>query len=145
MEFSYRPLQDSDLRAVYEIRFSTIENLIHEEHVKYLQREQALEDIRQGGGWMCRYGEKEIGFCLPLFIPEPYLGAIFVVPEFQGRGVGKQLMKLAMDWFQKKGAKDIILETDRGSKAEGFYRHFGWKENGAAEIACQARYTLDLV
>jgi GNAT superfamily N-acetyltransferase len=145
MNYSYHPLQDSDLRAVYEIRFSATENLIHEEHVKYLQREQALEDIRQGGGWICRQNGREIGFCLPLFIPEPYLGAIFVLPEFQGRGVGKQLMKLALEWFQKKGAKNVILETDKGSKAENFYRHLGWKENGTAELACQARYTLDLL
>jgi GNAT superfamily N-acetyltransferase len=144
MGYSFLPLQDSDLRATYEIRFSVTENLIHEAQVKYLQRGQALQDIRQGGGWVCRDGQREVGFCLPLLIPEPYLAAIFVIPEYQCKGIGKHLMKLALSWFEKQGAHKAYLETDRGSKAERFYRHLGWHQEGEAELDCQVRYALDL-
>ncbi|CAB3772030.1 GNAT family N-acetyltransferase [Paraburkholderia humisilvae] len=144
MDYSYFPLQDSDLRATYEIRFSVTENLIHEAHVKFLQRELALQDIRQGGGWVCRDGGREVGFCLPVFIPEPYLAAIFVIPEFQHKGIGRHLMELALNWLGKDGASKAFLETDRGSKAERFYRRLGWRQEGDAELDCQVRYALDL-
>lgn len=144
MEIKYRQLRVSDLRATYEIRFSVYENLIREEHVRYIQREAALADISQGGGWICVVKGIEIGFCLPIFIPEPYLAALFVVPEFQGRGIGTELLRRALTWFEGKGASQACLVTDANSAAENFYLHRGWRQEGIADIHTQNKYCIDL-
>ncbi|QDQ82238.1 GNAT family N-acetyltransferase [Paraburkholderia megapolitana] len=144
MVYSYRPLTENDLRATYEIRFSVTQNLIHGHQVKYLQRDHALEDIRQGGGWMCVADGREVGFCMPLFIPEPYLAALFVVPEHQGKGVGGALLELALKWLKEKGGRLITLETDPGSVAEGFYKNRGWEKTGMGEFGIQNVYVRQL-
>ena len=145
MTYSYRSLTESDLRATYEIRFSVTENLIHGHQVKYLQREHALDDIRQGGGWMCVAADgMEVGFCLPLFIPEPYLAALFVLPEHQGKGVGGALLELALEWLKERGGRLITLETDPGSGAEVFYKNRGWKKTGTGELGIQNVYARQL-
>lgn len=140
----YRSLRESDLRATYEIRFAVNENLIHEAHVKYLQREAALADIAQGGGWICTVDGLEAGFTIPVFIPEPYLAALFVLPEYQRMGIGSELLRRAVNWFTIKGAATAYLETDANSSAERFYDKHGWKLDGVAELPCQNRYALEL-
>lgn len=144
MKIQYRKLQLSDLRATYEIRFSVFENLIRAEHVKYLQRDAALADIEQGGGCICLVEGREVGFCLPLFIPEPYLAALFVMPEFQGVGIGSELLEHALSWYKSNGAAQVCLETDANSLAEKFYLGRGWEKKGEAELPFQNRYCIGL-
>lgn len=74
------------LPYLYEIRFSVEENLLHPHQIQYLQRKQALEDINQGGGWICKHGDDYAGVGFGLFIPEPLIGGLFVKPEYQSKG-----------------------------------------------------------
>lgn len=142
--FEYRKLEPLDLATYYEIRFSVTENLIHSHQIKYLQKDWALNDIRQGGGWLCLDNGVAIGLCLPLFTPEPILAALFVRPEYHGKGIGKALLNLALDWLQLNGALHVSLETDPGSRAEGFYQHLNWKHEETMGAGCQIKFTLDL-
>ncbi|CAE6865288.1 hypothetical protein R69746_08054 [Paraburkholderia aspalathi] len=142
--FEFRKLQVTDLPTYYEIRFSVTENLIHEHQVKYLQREWALSDIAQGGGWLCFEGAVAVGLCLPLFVPDPIVAALFVRPEYHGRGIGRKLLELSIDWLRGNGAQNITLETDSGTRADGFYKHLGWKRGDPSDQGGQVSFTLDL-
>lgn len=141
--FEYRTLVPSDLPAYYAIRFSVTENLIHEHQVGYLQREHAIADIEQGGGSICLYGKEAVGISLPLFVPEPILAALFVSPEYQGRGIGSRLLGLSLQWLRKNGADIVTLETDPGTKAETFYRHRGWIRSHMTPSGVQICYTYE--
>ncbi|EHA9278225.1 GNAT family N-acetyltransferase [Salmonella enterica subsp. enterica serovar Shubra] len=110
----------------YDIRFSVNENMLLPQHIKYLQREQLVDDIEQGGGWICRYDNKFVGVGFGVFVPEPLVGGLFVKPEYQSMGIGSKLLALVTNWFFERDVKEIMLTTDSGSKAESFYKRRGW-------------------
>lgn len=130
----YEKLKACHLPFFYEIRFSVEENLLHAHQIQYLLRPQALEDINQGGGWICRVGEEYVGFCFGVFIPEAIIGGLFIKPEYQSLGIGSTLINYVTNWLFSKGAEEIRLTTDPGSKAEGFYRQNNWTIIGNDEF-----------
>src|SRR5690606_39869862 len=50
------------------------------------------------------------------------LGPISVLPEFQGQGVGSQLMKSALDELEARGAAGCVVLGE-----PGYYGRFGFK------------------
>lgn len=141
--FIFRKLEVNDLADTYEIRFSCKENIIHPHQIQYLLRDVAVQDIEQGGGWICLDGNVKVGFSMPIFAPEPMLAALFVRPEYQRRGIGKKLMGLAINWLKKNKAESIILETDPGSFADEFYKRNGWERGEMAEYGLQVTYRMN--
>lgn len=57
-----------------------------------------------------------------------FIDEIVVDNKFQGRGIGKSLMKFSEDYFKKKGAKRYSLMSAKKSKAFKFYIKLGLKE-----------------
>jgi GNAT superfamily N-acetyltransferase len=131
MSLSFFKLEPRHLKEIYEIRFSVTENRLHAHQIHYLQREQALEDICQGGGWICQVGDDYAGYGLGIYAPEPLIGGLFVKPEYQKQGIGTHLLNAIVQWFSDRGAETIMLTTDPGSNAEGFYQANGWVAEGS--------------
>lgn len=129
-DFVYQKLIPEHLPYFYDIRFSVTENLVHPHQIQYLVREQAIDDINQGGGWICKYGNEYVGVAFGIFIPEALVGGLFVKPQFQSKGIGTVLLTHVTDWLFERGATTILLTTDRGSSAELFYKKNGWIERG---------------
>lgn len=134
MSMTFHKLTEQHLKDLYEIRFSVHENPLRSHQIQYLQREQALEDIRQGGGWICKKENEYAGYAFGIFIPEPLVGGLFVKPEYHHKGIGSQLLSLVTQWFFEQGTTEISLTTDAGSKAEHFYRKRGWQPSGVDEF-----------
>lgn len=134
MSIIFHKLTEQHLKYIYEIRFSVLENRLHGHQIQYLQREQALEDINQGGGWICKVDNEYAGYGFGIFIPDPLIGGLFVKPEFQNKGIGSQLLSFVTQWFFEQNTTDISLTTDAGSKAEHFYRQRGWLPSGVDEF-----------
>ena len=59
--------------------------------------------------------------------------ALFVLPEFEGRGFGTMLLGRAVDRLWERGAARIWLKTAPETRAAGFYRRSGWRESGTIE------------
>jgi GNAT superfamily N-acetyltransferase len=53
-----------------------------------------------------------------------YLADIFVLPDYQGRGVGKALVSAMLEAPELQGLQVMLLRT---KDAHGFYRHFGFQ------------------
>lgn len=87
---------------------------------------ESLSDKRNA--WVVEENGKSIGFCRAT-IQEDGTGkinAIYLLPEAQGKGVGKRLMQTALDWL--KDCKEIIIEcVYNNEKAIGFYKSFGFE------------------
>jgi GNAT superfamily N-acetyltransferase len=52
---------------------------------------------------------------------------LFVKPAYEGRGIGKCLLKLATSWLFEMGAQSVILSTAAHTRADRFYELQGWK------------------
>ncbi|MGX9272384.1 GNAT family N-acetyltransferase [Pantoea ananatis] len=108
-----------------------MENRLHAHQIHYLQREQALEDICQGGGWICQVGDDYAGYGLGIYAPEPLTGGLFVKPEYQKQGIGTHLLNAIVQWFSDRGAEAIMLTTAPSSGAERFCQANGRVAEGS--------------
>jgi GNAT superfamily N-acetyltransferase len=58
---------------------------------------------------------------------EGWMGPLAVHPDYQGQGIGKQIVVAGVDWLKKKGATVIGLETmPRTMDNVGFYSSLGF-------------------
>lgn len=61
-----------------------------------------------------------------MIIPEEAsLFAAFILPEYEGKGVGKKLIDGAEQALFKQH-QTIWLKTGKKNRAAGLYRHLGW-------------------
>jgi GNAT superfamily N-acetyltransferase len=69
--------------------------------------------------------EQQIGFARIVsdFSCIAYLGDVYVLPEFRGRGLSKWLMKTVMEYPELQGLRRWILST---VDAHGLYKQSGW-------------------
>ena len=73
------------------------------------------------------HNEQQIGFARIIsdFSTIAYLGDVYVLPEFRGRGLSKWLMETITSFPELQGLRRWILLT---GDAHGLYKQFGWKE-----------------
>lgn len=140
----YRPMSVTDIGAFYDIRFSVKENRIHPHQIHLLDRDLLIEQIRQGGGWICECRGEAAGVCLPVVTDTPFICALFVKPSFHGHGIGRELLEHAIKWLEGQGVQQVKLVTDPGSRADGFYQRLGSKRGGLDEYGCQVVFTKSL-
>jgi len=69
-------------------------------------------------------GEKIIGFC-DHELDRCEIGGLYVHKDFQGKGIGKKLMKKAEDSMKKTGGKKIRIMSTISAKS--FYLKMGYK------------------
>ena len=71
--------------------------------------------------------EQQIGFARIIsdFSTIAYLGDVYVLPEFRGRGLSKWLMETITSFPELQGLRRWILLT---GDAHGLYKQFGWKD-----------------
>jgi len=80
--------------------------------------------------WVAQDDEKIIGFCIAEKEEEKNrIQAIYVLPEYQRNGIGKQLMEKALVWCRND--RDIFVHVVRyNTKAIVFYKKIGFTETG---------------
>jgi ribosomal protein S18 acetylase RimI-like enzyme len=68
---------------------------------------------------------------------------IAVLPYYEGRGIGAELLRRVEDWLWSQGWSEIWLTTDvdPALRAYGFYRRQGWIDH---EIRDGARFMKKL-
>ena len=75
-------------------------------------------------------GEKVVGLCKARTDEEKnQLGALYILPEYQGRGIGGRLWKAAKESFDP--TKDTYVEVaEYNAKAIAFYKKLGFSDTG---------------
>ena len=60
-----------------------------------------------------------------------------LLPEYEGKGIGKTLLDLMIGEFRSLGFKRLFLgcSSDPAVRSHGFYRHLGWKFTGTVDAA----------
>jgi GNAT superfamily N-acetyltransferase len=83
----------------------------------------------RGKGWVCEIDNQIVGFAIA-DLKENNIWALFVNPEYEKKGTGKQLHNMMLDWYFKQTKETIWLSTAFNTRAEKFYRMQQWTEKG---------------
>jgi GNAT superfamily N-acetyltransferase len=82
-----------------------------------------------GKGWVCETGNQIVGFSI-VGLAQHNIWALFVHPEFEGKGIGRKLHDIMLDWYFTQTEETVWLGTSPNTRAEIFYRKSGWTEAG---------------
>jgi len=83
----------------------------------------------RGKGWVCEIDNQIVGFSIA-DIQDHNIWALFVNPDFDKKGIGRQLHDIMLNWYFSQTKETVWLGTSPNTRAETFYRKSGWKENG---------------
>ena len=115
---------DADVTRIFEIRSNAGENKLDD------PARVTVEDVRSfiadTGMFVCEDGEKIVGFSAA-DTRDGSIWALFVDPAYEGRGIGRALFEQACAVLRQAGFEQLWLTTDRGTRAERFYRAAGWQ------------------
>lgn len=129
MALQVRPAQLGDVPGIFHVRTSVNENVLsHAELAEMGITDSAVSSMiaRRSCAWVALQGDELIGFSM-IDQDEGALFAVFVLPAYEGRGVGRRLLALAeRELFTQHAV--AWLETRRDSRAAGFYRRLGWAD-----------------
>jgi ribosomal protein S18 acetylase RimI-like enzyme len=91
-------------------------------------QDRLLTDRKLSNFWIVKDHNKIVAFCIAnRELDKNKLVAIYVLPDYQGLGIGKKLIKQALVWCGDN--KTIFLDVvTYNLKAKSFYEKFGFKE-----------------
>lgn len=127
MTLQIRSATPQDIDGLFHVRTAVRENALTADELTAMgiTKEAVAAAISASPcAWVATDGGKVIGFSM--ILPEDAcLFAAFVLPEYEGRGAGSQLVHRAEEVLFRQH-DTIWLETGRTTRAAGFYRHVGW-------------------
>jgi ribosomal protein S18 acetylase RimI-like enzyme len=131
MTLLYREIEAPDVPELFRIRTKTRENRVSMEWLARMGitpesvRRSIEDNVR---GWVCEDSGKIAGFVMG----DGNTGEMLVIallPEYEGRGIGNELMTRVQDWLFTRGHAELWLTAnpDPAVRAHGFYRKLGWR------------------
>lgn len=134
-----RPATPADVPRIMQIRFAVTENRLSDPNKVTAQLCCDYLDAL-GRGWVCEAAGEIIGFSYAA--KDGSIWALFVLPEYEGRGAGAQLLAKAVEWLFAEGHQEIWLSTGINTRAERFYAAQGWQRGemkGSDEVVFRLR------
>lgn len=133
----YREIAENDIPELFAIRTRTRENTLSIEELARCGitpesiATALLTDVK---GWLCEIDNKIVGFAMGNKTTGEML-VIALLPDYEGLGIGKQLLTLVENWLFTQGHKELWLTTspDPKIRSNGFYKKLGWIATGIME------------
>ncbi len=124
----FREAKTTDIPAMQIVRHTVKENILSD---PALVTDKDCEEFitQRGKGWVCEVDGVVVGFAI-VDLKEHNIWALFLRPEFEGRGIGKKLHRLMMDWYFNQTQELVWLGTAPNTRAEEFYTRQGWTKVG---------------
>jgi ribosomal protein S18 acetylase RimI-like enzyme len=135
---TYRPATSSDAEACIVLRGQTRENAIRAATLASygITAESWAQNVKAGrsSGILCIDANRIVGYCFGDNITGEIL-VLALLPEYEGRGIGKTLLTRVVTDLRQLGHKRVFLGCSRNPehRSYGFYRHLGWKATGTAD------------
>jgi GNAT superfamily N-acetyltransferase len=118
----------ADIGQIQVVRNSVTENTLSDPGL-VTDEDCATFITERGKGWVCEINNEIVGFAIADLV-DNNIWALFLHPNFEGKGFGRQLHNHMLDWYFSTGKEHVWLGTSPNTKAEAFYRKSGWTENG---------------
>jgi GNAT superfamily N-acetyltransferase len=119
-----------DIDAMHAVRLAVRENALSAENrVRPEHYRTMLQEF--GRGWVHEESDKVAAFGIADHAHQN-IWALFVVPGFEGQGIGSELLEAMVGWLFEQSREPVWLTTEPNTRAERFYRAAGWRAMGAA-------------
>lgn len=114
----------ADIPAMSRIRLAVRENVLSDPS---RITEQMYRDYLElvGRGWVAEIDGAVVGFSYADKV-NASIWALFMLEDYEGRGIAKRLLQLAVDWLFEQGADSVHLTTGADTRADRFYAAQGW-------------------
>ena len=127
-----REIEDRDVPSLFQVRIATRENRLSMKDLASIGI--TVDSVREAikgshKGWLCEQDGRIVGFAMGDSAVNE-LTVIALLPEYEKRGIGKQLLSKVEVWLRSEGCSTIWLTTDlnRELRAYGFYTKNGWQD-----------------
>ncbi|MCY7422609.1 MAG: GNAT family N-acetyltransferase, partial [Chitinophagaceae bacterium] len=115
----FRQADTTDINSMQKIRHAVKENILSDPAlVSDADVEKYINN--RGRGWVCVEDGSIVGFCIADLVDDN-IWALFVLPGMEGKGIGRKLQHLMLDWYFRQGKTMVWLSTQQASRAERFY------------------------
>jgi len=119
-----RQAHRTDIIAMHRVRCAVRENKLTMSSITESDYVAAIEDT--GRGWVAHIDDAIVGFAVGNAV-DGNIWALFIHPDCEGRGLGRQLHDLMVAWLFAQGLKRLWLTTDPATRARRFYEAAGWR------------------
>ena len=136
MALTFREMTISDLPEAFAVRLSTVENAVTMGGLEkdYGITPESLSAAMRSHvkGWLCEDSGRVVGFAMG-DRSNGEVQVVAVLPDYEGRGIGKNLLDRVKAWLFSEGHEEIWLlaNPDPSVRAHGFYRKHGWRATGS--------------
>ena len=136
MNIELRPIDDTTREDCIKLKVSETQSCYIDTNEKSL--EAAAENADVARPFVIYADGRPVGFTMFAFDEEYedpndryWLWRFMIDENLQGRGYGKEALKVIIDYFKENGANNIRLSTKASNvNAIGLYKSFGFKETG---------------
>ncbi|MFZ6647043.1 GNAT family N-acetyltransferase [Undibacterium sp. TJN25] len=139
MNTIFRQAVEADVPVIMQIRLAVKENVLSNPARVTVQMCVDYLDVL-GRGWVAEMDGRIVGFSYAAK-EDSSIWALFVLPEYEGRGAGKRLLELAAAWLFSLGNDKVSLGTQAHTRADAFYLAQGW-QRGDMLNHIEVGYTL---
>ena len=124
----FREAHIDDIKQIQIVRNSVTENPLSNPDLVTDKDCEEFLTVR-GKGWVCEVDNQIVGFAIA-DLKDNNIWALFLRPEFEKQGVGRQLHNMMLDWYFTQTKDRVWLGTAPNTRAENFYRKSGWTQTG---------------
>lgn len=128
MNYHFRQALPADVPGMQRVRHAVRENRLVSTVISDADVLRAI--TVDGRGWVAESGGEVVGFSVGL--RSGNIWALFLDPAHEGRGYGRRLHALMLDWLWSLGLERLWLGTEPNTRAARFYRAAGWTCTGPA-------------
>jgi GNAT superfamily N-acetyltransferase len=124
----FRESNSADMSGISRVRTSVRKNLLTREQLAQrgiTEESVAASLLLTRKAWVATCDGEVVAFSMA-DRQDGSIFALFVLPGYEGKGLGTRLLDAAVDWLWQNGIERIWLTTARGTRAAEFYLRRGW-------------------